>query len=1390
MASAQEAEQIILELNGGYKLGAHVHDNVAKLLFNLLLQADNKSFTKAALNNSAPSISFEIHPKHIIVDCNEDGLTKSDLESMCKTTTDKEETTTAAIFKSIVAAAERVHIQSGNFSLEFRHNLVDSKDAGLKPVWAPAAKEIPSLMTRMTIYLHDHGDKSDVFRMKHFLTGQFMDLRGTCLLFLRKLEQVTVRRYIEHGTSDPYSTDRFYKKAIGPSRVSLEWFSGDKVEKNMECLYFYIERNSDVTLAFPLRQDGTPRDSDGKIFNILPIQASNYNFHIHSRFELDGKQHAIDPESHRNLLHRDEVENTLIQAIQTFCVDPKLRYHWPLFLPTQAGGTTFWKGLDANIHTWIQRNPIMLSRNLKQLRLIHHVMILTGGAADHNHNPLLDDPTTDQFLSGRYSQQAIDRMKCVDTRMRQKTASVEWHKDVASVLSLMPESLPCFHRMKKLPLLPLRDGTWGTIDSGPVFFPCTGHVDIPEIANLRVICSSACRIPERYKLFELLGVTRAAVPEVTKLILERLEASDNLSLSEVKGCLHFLYLTRKTSNRNDKSQTKRIKVLTADMKLRSAHDKVVYLPGTDHAYSPESLLGPRDEGRALSVSFLHPDILADAPGESGKPSLDWKAWLCDFCGVRERITLLSPFEQDLSDHFLYVHNQSLGKFVGLFEHLFTHEAERLERSPDLISKINDLAAGQLCRGGFPLTFRDTWFPNPHSEMYVDQYMEYPESFPFLKFEEHASVFKVYGKYKSLARQFAIGKGLGVDFDLEILRYINKASPGPLSVRQSSKVIDLYLSIFVKYLGFFSNAEVAAKIRQVLMFFEGCGILVPDAVTPTWASLSSCVWNGPPGMIKVHSLKRQYMSRITDTEKRKNIEKFLHVSLGIQNTTVDALMSELIELRRLQYKDPRRILGIYQYWNAELDVNPETRALFEETPLIFAKSQSSMGWYKIRDCVWPSNTSLGGKATLSDLYVDLKEFFVNKLGVEDSEPITPYAELKHPSRRSVKDIKATIMQLSSLLRTTTVFLNPEPIRKSKIFPVKGLNGAVSLYSVDANFFIKDTLLYEDWLCHLSVLDFDIQEFQRLKPFFSWLGTEDRYLSRCVEEQTSLPNHVGSPILSGPRYFGRKSYHILRIGAAFGSPRFLKDKPGFCKQLSNLQIIEIEGITSVERITQNGQELQTPTREAYCHFVESPQRLVIYVPKETKAREICFRTFLPRKLAGWLMHPDGQRKGDVDFEMVNALTSILAGDGTLIDDILSSLSIPKVTHSLPGWALDEEETYGDEEEEEEEEEEYDSEYEDYKREGESDEGVEMCDDVSEEVAIPQSSPKTHETSPEVIPSTPQAPAETGPSQPEVELVLRQAILPKQAHTGDGDISDPSQIIHLSEPDSAPTPQVTAS
>jgi hypothetical protein len=166
------------------------------------------------------------------------------------------------------------------------------------------------------------------------------------------------------------------------------------------------------------------------------------------------------------------------------------------------------------------------------------------------------------------------------------------------------------------------------------------------------------------------------------------------------------------------------------------------------------------------------------------------------------------------------------------------------------------------------------------------------------------------------------------------------------------------------------------------------------------------------------------------------------------------------------------------------------------------------------------------------------------------------------------------------------------------------------------------------------------------------------------------------------------------------------------------------------------------------------------------------------------------------MVNALTSLFASDEDLIDDILYRLSIPKVQHDLPDGTLDEEETCSDEEEEkekeeEEEEEEDDSERGDGKREGEPDEGVETCDDLCKEAAIPQGSPRTHETSQEVVLSTPEAPAETGPSQPEVDLVLRQAISPNQTHTGDGgDILGPSQIIYLSETDSAPTRQVTAS
>lgn len=139
----------------------------------------------------------------------------------------------------------------------------------------------------------------------------------------------------------------------------------------------------------------------------------------------------------------------------------------------------------------------------------------------------------------------------------------------------------------------------------------------------------------------------------------------------------------------------------------------------------------------------------------------------------------------------------------------------------------------------------------------------------------------------------------------------------------------------------------------------------------------------------------------------------------------------------------------------------------------------------------------------------------------------YDELRQSPQKSVDDIKVAILLLSGLLQTELTRPSPEPIRKSKIFPVRYPNGTVVLSSVDVDFAIGDReklkTMFQD---KVSLLDFDLEDVRRLRPLFEWLGLQDQYLSRCVRERTSVSSDPGRPISSQNRDLKRKAYYIAR------------------------------------------------------------------------------------------------------------------------------------------------------------------------------------------------------------------------------------------------------------------------
>jgi hypothetical protein len=177
--------------------------------------------------------------------------------------------------------------------------------------------------------------------------------------------------------------------------------------------------------------------------------------------------------------------------------------------------------------------------------------------------------------------------------------------------------------------------------------------------------------------------------------------------------------------------------------------------------------------------------------------------------------------------------------------------------------------------------------------------------------------------------------------------------------------------------------------------------------------------------------------------------------------------------------------------------------------------------------------------LDSHYETLEDFFVDMLGVPSLTVQMVYDELKHPSPESDNvDMRVALLSLSSLLRTSQTALDPQPILDANIFPVRDCNGEIALRSASVDFAIPDRDYLSDMFrAKVTMLDFDLEDVCRLRPFLEWTKLQGRYLSNCVQEATSVSG-TGRPIASQGRDLKRKAYYILRYAVQFRGSRIDK------------------------------------------------------------------------------------------------------------------------------------------------------------------------------------------------------------------------------------------------------------
>ncbi|KAM7185751.1 hypothetical protein V8F20_011688 [Naviculisporaceae sp. PSN 640] len=1200
-------------------LARNIYGSDARFVFELLQNADDNRFERAKTcpGGALPSISFQVHPNRTIVECNEDGFTVNDLLAICSVGESTKSGSHGYIgakgigFKSVFIAAWKVYIQSGNFSYYFKHRKGDSGLGMVLPIWVDTDEELPTPLTRMTLYLHEEGDPTELEHLRNTIFQQLNDLHETCLLFLRNLKQIQVSFHSEDGEQETSKVFRVGETDV--HRFFLETTSTNRDgEVTLEKKQYHVTRHTasnlppsnnretsetesataEVVLAFPLTEEFIPLIEKQQVFAFLPVRMSDFTFLIQSDFDTSANRQDVLTTSRRNIALLDAIAAAFVKAVLEFCEHKDLCYTWPDFLPSPDAqySSGFWEGLVSKLKACLSETPVLRSRHHTHLRLIRDVHIVGNDTVDANGDPLLDDPEKDVYVSGLYTSRATEslgkyglsvgyapqRLDALEadlmkptSRMKSESTDADWHSRVAKLFSsyFTKKWQNCTDRLKTIAFLPLRSGEWVSANSGAIYLPTSNGFAVPHGLDIRVLDPKAVANQDRRGLFVLLGASEPSIESVRSLI-QRVywSASAPSDLSESKAHLHFLYYTH-NQKQPAPTEFKSIRIFGHNNIPENPGHHDFYLP-SHHAYGPETLLAATADAPGYPVTFLNPAYLKDEPDPPTPSHPKWTKWLRDTVGVRERLRLISRRGDSLSDIWRYVRDHRPEKLLGFLKYLWKYEESRIVSSKALIEEIKNTSATKLCVSKdcppwSDWTLGNSWLPLPHLQRRAAAFMKENEPFPFLLVEDSVSVTAddMKAEWAFLHTFLSVGKDENITFLLHILQLITNYNEE--RIVDPERVLNLYIAIDAKCIGALDRQAERKLIRDSLddwsVFLSGSDF------RSIWYRPDEVLWEAPPDMQTVGSLKHSYSQIVgPDSDQMRLLSHFFEQTLSVKRITWRHVTQELQHLAEHPTSDGKelwdldRIRGLYEYLGNMNIVafSDDMRREFEQKSLIFVNKNGQPSWHKTADCLWSSTAEILGKATLNDHYEDLRSFFVDVLGVQTLTLQIVYDDLveSRPQRpRTVNDIKNTIWSFNSLIQTEPDMrrqLDPEPVLKASVFPVRypGDGGKRLVSAKDVEFAIVDREhLAGRFEGRIKFLDYDLAEVRRLQPFLEWCNLGHRYISRSVKEITSVSSGQTGRSISNSHRDIKRKAHAILRIAATFGSPRYKSDPEALYQL---------------------------------------------------------------------------------------------------------------------------------------------------------------------------------------------------------------------------------------------------
>ncbi|KAF2276420.1 uncharacterized protein EI97DRAFT_458354 [Westerdykella ornata] len=943
----EATEEIRENLAGTLKIiSTDLYTSRARFLMEVIQNADDNKYTEG----ETPTVSITVFPKHVKIECNEEGFSRENIQALCRTgrsskTPGQGYTGEKGIgFKSVFKLANRAHIRSPPYYFQ----LDQTRELGMiTPQWDEDFFDDHEEEHQTTIVLDRICDQSIDFSTA--LEKDVDAIDPALILFLRRIGRFHLTLFKSSSDDEPAISKRFQRVNWTPDSgiVSLK----DEDANTMRRFYKHKHRftidsdgteprregitKTDIVLAFPVtKKSGTYMPLIRKqnfAFAYLPLGDFGFKFVIQADFLTTSNRQSVDEDNYWNKNIADAIPHAFEEAIDNFNSNDgnsdldELGKTWPLYLnhnTTGSGLSAYWRSITKTINKHLS-GALVIKDGTGEVKKPKRLIFLDW-AHDRNGEPMFGhmwdyvspdypDSVREALLSlgvttpnwgwvcGKL--QKLHDKSLLHIRMRSK----EWCSDLAKVIlePQEPRGDKKYARdLSRIPLIPLADGTWRSPPSedDPIYFPVSLGTSIPPGLPLSLVDEEACACPKRRELFRLLGVKICDVPNVVERILDYHVKLNSAKAVHLIAQFNYLYKMREhlrpgdmnkvyfkcSASNHSQTGTSTYADISVDGELQQLFSGYSKAHFLDYRYFAE--LNPFERAK-----------LAEWLSETASVALAPRFIATDSCGLHR------DFEWLLA-------NKSDQVLAILRQHWSLYNKDMTKTAKGTLARHEF-----MCKSGDRAALRKTYIPFPKLVEKTQAFGD-ADDCHFLALPS--------GDLEDWKFLSSLGVGLdeGLDFYLWVLN--QSGFEEHLDVDKSKQ---LYLAIQ-------SQAFSPAEKKKVKKAFGNAFV---NLLNDEGERLKSCVWHGPKGFSSKPALQPVY---------GHELDRLFREILEVPNVTGAEAREYLQQLRDDKSTTMADVTEVYVFLQKHC---ADTFSVDDQTACIAVPSLSGspLEWKTPAHCVW-------------------------------------------------------------------------------------------------------------------------------------------------------------------------------------------------------------------------------------------------------------------------------------------------------------------------------------------------------------------------------------------------------------------------------------------------------